>query len=132
MLIGGFGTPHIAYFKNTGTSTSPVFEEQDSSNNPWETAVNLEYNSKSLTPVDVNNDGKLDFYVGNQEGLIEFYKNVGGTTAYVKQTRDTCETMRSGTGTKINTTMECDQASAALGLSDSSSQSETAATYPSG
>ena len=106
--------------------------EQDDSNNPWSTAVNLNYKAKSLTAADVNNDGKMDFYIGNLEGTIEFYKNVGGTTVYVKQTEDTCPSIRSGTGTTITTTSECDQASAALGLSTSQSQSETESNYPSG
>jgi Ca2+-binding RTX toxin-like protein len=65
----------IAYYKNIGSKTSPNFVEQTEANNP--------FNNKDVpgnsTPTfaDLDGDGDLDAAIGNWEGNIYYYKNIG-------------------------------------------------------
>jgi hypothetical protein len=63
------------YYKNIGTKTSPNFVEQTEANNP--------FNNKDVpgnsTPTfaDLDGDGDLDAVMGDWEGNIHYYKNIG-------------------------------------------------------
>src|SRR5262245_63908675 len=47
----------LRYFKNTGTATSPVYEQQQGAANPWD-GITVAYSSSALG--DVDGDGDLD------------------------------------------------------------------------
>lgn len=68
----------IVYYKNTGTTTSPVFVLQTGANNPFD-GVSLGYRSKPHF-VDIDADGDKDAFIGNNNGVIKYYKNTGTTT----------------------------------------------------
>ncbi len=69
----------ISYYKNTGTSTMPVFVQQTGTNNPLN-SVNLTY---PIVPffVDIDGDGDKDLFIGLNDGTVIYYKNVGTATA---------------------------------------------------
>lgn len=68
---------NFTYYKNVGTSTVPAY--QRISNN-YLNNVDAGSNS-SITFTDINNDGKKDLFIGNDLGLIEYYKNTGTASA---------------------------------------------------
>ncbi len=79
-IIGDwFGVIH--YFKNTGTATAPVFVEQTGANNPFNAVSAGNYAAPAFA--DIDGDGKLDLFVGVQDGTIKYYKNTGTATAPV-------------------------------------------------
>jgi len=66
----------IKYYKNTGTITNPVFTEQTGANNPFD-SVNVVGGYAVLAFADIDNDGDLDVFIGDNFGLIKYYKNTG-------------------------------------------------------
>jgi hypothetical protein len=76
----------IKYFKNTGTPQQAVFEEQSDANNPLDHYE--EGFEGKLDFVDIDNDGDLDVFIGDDYGSIRFYRNDGSSTnpLFVEQT----------------------------------------------
>ena len=74
----GNSTGEINFLKNTGTNQEPIFEQQTGANNP----LNGEDAGGWANPdfVDIDNDGDLDLFVGNNAGDIKYYKNTGTLT----------------------------------------------------
>ena len=67
----------IQHWKNTGTSTSPTFVEQTSSDNP----LNLDLGSKvNIEFVDIDGDGDMDCFIGNSNGYSKYYENTGSSS----------------------------------------------------
>ncbi|MBR9920657.1 MAG: T9SS type A sorting domain-containing protein [Bacteroidetes bacterium] len=63
----------LFYFQNTGTNTSPIFEEQTGMANPfYDTPF-----GENLNPafVDIDNDGDSDVFVGDSYGMLRFFEN---------------------------------------------------------
>lgn len=82
---GGYGyysANILRYFKNTGTSTAPVFVEQTgTTNNPFEL---ISLNGESYTvPTfgDIDGDGDFDLLTGQDYDSFQFYRNTGTNTA---------------------------------------------------
>lgn len=84
----------LKYFRNTGTSTSPVYEDQTNDNNPFFGIFTSE-GASSPAFIDVDGDGDLDGLFGNageggESGVdgLEYYENTGSsaTPDYVKRT----------------------------------------------
>jgi hypothetical protein len=71
----------IHFFKNTGTATAPMFVEQTGANNPFNAVSSGKYAAPAFA--DIDGDGKLDLFVGVQDGTIKYYKNTGTATAPV-------------------------------------------------
>ncbi|MBN1146958.1 MAG: VCBS repeat-containing protein, partial [Anaerolineales bacterium] len=70
-VVGGT----IRYFRNTGTKYSPSFSEYTGANNPLN-VVSVGANS-APTFVDLDHDGDLDAFVGESDGTINFFYNIG-------------------------------------------------------
>ena len=68
-----YGT--LSYFENTGTNSSPIFVERLDTNNPLHD-IDVGDRSKP-TFVDFDHDGDFDVFIGEQDGLINYYENAG-------------------------------------------------------
>jgi hypothetical protein len=86
-----YGT--IIYFENTGNATNPAFIERTGSPNPFY-GYDIGQNS---TPsfADLDADGDLDTFIGEYEGIINYFENTGSATSPAM-------TMRSGTRNPID------------------------------
>ncbi len=76
----------IRYYKNTGSSSVPIFTEQFNSDNPFDTITNnLEYFDEfDPVLVDIDNDGDLDLFVSEEDRpSIYYFKNTGTASAPV-------------------------------------------------
>ncbi len=67
----------LNYYQNTGTARAPVFVEQTGPANPFN-GVELYISAPSLG--DVDGDGDLDAVVGERDGFLNYFKNVGTAT----------------------------------------------------
>jgi hypothetical protein len=76
--LGMFGIPNTAkFFKNTGSSTEPVFTEQTGDANPFAGFTGL----AKVSLHDINDDGLVDLLATNyNQQTISYYKNTGTTT----------------------------------------------------
>ncbi len=63
------------YFRNTGNRKRPKFKLITGNQNPFYT-VDVGSNSKPAF-TDIDNDGDLDAFVGNYDGTINFFENIG-------------------------------------------------------
>ncbi|MCF6249696.1 MAG: VCBS repeat-containing protein [Methylococcaceae bacterium] len=70
----GEGRGTIRFYRNTGTSTGPVFVA-DVAGNPL-TDFDVGFGAWP-TFADIDNDGDLDAFVGVAKGTVEFYRNTG-------------------------------------------------------
>ncbi|MBE7174333.1 MAG: T9SS type A sorting domain-containing protein [Williamsia sp.] len=67
----GLGT--ISYYKNTGTSTAPVFAVQTGAANPFDGVSVSLFAAPAF--VDIDGDGDFDAFIGEYYGTISYYKN---------------------------------------------------------
>ena len=75
MVVGEY-QGGIKYFENTGTANAAAFTERTGAANPWNGIdVGL---SASPALVDIDNDGDLDIFIGNEAGEIRYFQNGGG------------------------------------------------------
>ena len=63
----------ISYYENTGSAASATFTQRTSSNNPFN-GVDVGANSAPAL-VDIDNDGDFDAFIGEQDGIINYYEN---------------------------------------------------------
>ena len=71
-FIGEFnGT--ILYYKNTGTAASPTFTVQTGAANPFNGVDVGRYSTPTFE--DIDNDGDKDAFIGEFDGIINYYKN---------------------------------------------------------
>ncbi|MCF6249694.1 MAG: VCBS repeat-containing protein [Methylococcaceae bacterium] len=73
-----YGT--VKFYRNTGTSTAPVFMS-DTVNNPL-AGFNVGYDA-APTFADLDGDGDLDAFVGEDRGTVKFYRNTGTSSSPV-------------------------------------------------
>jgi hypothetical protein len=66
-----YGT--IAYYKNTGTATSPAFALQSDADNPLAFVNSLYYGYPAF--VDIDADGDQDVFIGAYGGMVSYFKN---------------------------------------------------------
>ncbi|MEO8150843.1 MAG: T9SS type A sorting domain-containing protein [Bacteroidia bacterium] len=65
----------IAFYKNTGTATNPIFDLQ---NIDWMNLFAVPIISKHPTFGDLDNDGDADMIVGEESGHLYYFENTGG------------------------------------------------------
>ncbi|MBC7829154.1 MAG: T9SS type A sorting domain-containing protein [Chitinophagaceae bacterium] len=66
---------NIRHYKNTGSASVPVFVAETGAANPLD-GVNV---GGYCVPtfVDINNDGDMDAFIGETNGLVHYYENTG-------------------------------------------------------
>ncbi|MGH2563692.1 MAG: T9SS type A sorting domain-containing protein, partial [Ginsengibacter sp.] len=69
----------ILYYENTGTASAPVFTQQTGAANPFN-SVTVD-NFATPTFVDIDGDGDKDAFIGEYDGQILYYKNIGTASA---------------------------------------------------
>ena len=74
-LIVGNGHGAIAYFENTGTATSPSFTQRTGTANPFDNITIGTWSTLTLT--DLDGEGDLDLAVGDDDGIVHYYENIG-------------------------------------------------------
>jgi len=79
----------ISYYQNTGTPLAPAFT---SSTNPLSVNVGLR---STPTFVDVDGDGDMDAFIGEKDGVINYYENTGTPLAPIF-------TVRTGAANPLN------------------------------
>jgi hypothetical protein len=67
----------IAYYRNTGSDMSPVYELQDTD---FLSLSAKSYSSIRISFGDLNGDGKKDMVLGESNGLLKYYVNTSGAT----------------------------------------------------
>lgn len=76
-LFIGFTNGTILFYQNTGTPMNPIFALPTNSLNPLSLkGANIGYNNAPAF-VDIDKDGDLDAFIGEDHGKIIFYENVG-------------------------------------------------------
>ena len=71
----------LDYYENTGTALSPSFSQVTGSGNPFDGVDLGFYNIPAFA--DIDGDGDLDAFMGEQDGLINYYENTGTKTSPV-------------------------------------------------
>lgn len=79
-LFSGGESFGVSFFRNTGTSFSPSFTLETSSLRTSAGSVIVADQQSVHTLADIDGDGDLDFFSGNQLGTIAFYRNHGSPT----------------------------------------------------
>ena len=69
----------IKYFENTGTSMSPVFSEKLGTSNPLNGVVVSGWASPTF--VDIDGDGDMDTFIGQDDGTVSYYTNGGSSSS---------------------------------------------------
>jgi len=79
-----YGT--IVYYENTGTPQAPAFTLRTGVANPLGGVDVGDYSAPSF--VDVDGDGDMDAFIGEYDGIINYYKNTGTpqAPAFTQQT----------------------------------------------
>lgn len=85
VVVGSF-SEGLKYYKNTGSTTAPVYSEQTGSSNPF-SGITFG-NRVAPTFANVNGDGTIDLVVSGADGRVDYYQNTGSASSpvYSKQT----------------------------------------------
>ena len=85
-LVVGSRAGGFAYVENTGTRTSPAFVRRTGSANPLEAQDVGSASTPALA--DLDGDGDLDLFAGDEEGTFHYFENTGSATspAFIERT----------------------------------------------
>ncbi len=72
---------HIYYYQNTGSLSSPVFILQTGSTDPFNGIQVASMSTPSFA--DIDNDGDMDAFIGEEFGDIHYYQNTGSSSSPV-------------------------------------------------
>ncbi len=76
----GSASGTITYYENIGSASSAAFSLMTGTANPLNSVDMSDfgvYSNSTIAFADLDNDGDLDAYVGNRDGLIREYMNIG-------------------------------------------------------
>jgi Domain of unknown function (DUF4347)/FG-GAP-like repeat len=74
----GAGDGTLRYYRNTGSTTNPVFTAQTGVENPFNGVDVGLYSTPSFA--DLDGDGDADAVIGENDGTLRYYRNTGSTT----------------------------------------------------
>ncbi|MFN3667842.1 MAG: beta strand repeat-containing protein [Brevundimonas sp.] len=77
-VVGEFSGALI-YFENTGLDTNPVFSRRIGGDDPFDGFNNGLVSAPTLA--DLDGDGDLDAMIGNNNGVVSYLENTGGTSS---------------------------------------------------
>nr|WP_304650685.1 FG-GAP-like repeat-containing protein [Synechocystis sp. LEGE 06083] len=72
---------NLKYYENTGSSNAPVYTERTGTANPFNGIDVGTYSAPTFA--DIDGDGDLDAFIGEQDGTLNYYENTGSNTAPV-------------------------------------------------
>lgn len=78
----GSASGEVEFFRNDGTKTIPSFAVVSGSGNPFN-GIYSPAGHSTLGFVDIDNDGDLDVFLGDEDGDLYYYKNTGTSNAAV-------------------------------------------------
>ncbi len=73
----------IDYYKNVGTQNNPLFEKRTGDDNPF-ASFNFNITTRNrLVPTfaDFDDDGDFDAFVGQDDGRVRYFENIGSATS---------------------------------------------------
>jgi uncharacterized protein (DUF2141 family) len=76
-FIGGYDGV-IKYYQNTGSATSPAFIQRSGTLNPFNDVDVGLFSTPSFA--DLDGDGDLDAFIGENDGIIHYFQNTGSAT----------------------------------------------------
>jgi hypothetical protein len=77
----------LNFYRNTGTPLDPTFTEVTGGANPLD-GVDIEFESTAVF-VDIDSDGDFDTFIGELDGVMNYYENTGSSTFLLSFTEQT-------------------------------------------
>jgi hypothetical protein len=78
--IVGQSNGEVYFYRNTGSASAPNFTQLTGVSNPF-SSINVSVGAHSkLSFADIDSDGDLDFFTGEQDGFVNYFENTGSAT----------------------------------------------------